>query len=41
MTELGIVVSGATIGSIPVQIYRSAERHAVEEQLVGVVDKRC
>lgn len=39
MTELGIVVSGATIGSIPVQIYRSAERHAVEEQLVGVVDR--
>ncbi|MCC6066224.1 MAG: ATP-binding protein [Pyrobaculum sp.] len=39
MTELGVVVSGATIGSIPVQIYRSAERHAVEEQLVGVVDR--
>lgn len=39
MAELGIVVSGATIGSIPVQIYRSAERHAVEEQLVGVVDR--
>jgi DNA helicase HerA-like ATPase len=39
MTELGIVVSGATIGSVPVQIYRSAERHAVEEQLVGVVDR--
>jgi len=39
VTELGIVVSGATIGSIPVQIYRSAERHAVEEQLVGVVDR--
>jgi len=37
--ELGIVVSGATIGSIPVQIYRSAERYAVEEQLVGVVDR--
>jgi DNA helicase HerA-like ATPase len=39
MKELGIVVSGATVGSIPVQIYRSAERHAVEEQLVGVVDR--
>ncbi len=39
MIELGIVVSGATIGSIPVQIYRSAERYAVEEQLVGVVDR--
>ncbi|MCU7786436.1 ATP-binding protein [Pyrobaculum sp. 3827-6] len=39
MKELGIVVSGATIGSIPVQIYRSAERYAVEEQLVGVVDR--
>lgn len=37
--ELGIVVSGATIGAIPVQIYRSAERYAVEEQLVGVVDR--
>ncbi len=39
MIELGIVVSGATVGSIPVQIYRSAERYAVEEQLVGVVDR--
>lgn len=38
MRELGIVVSGATVGSIPVQIYRSAEQYAVEEQLVGVVD---
>lgn len=39
MKELGIVVSGATVGSIPIQIYRSAERYAVEEQLVGVVDR--
>lgn len=39
MKELGIVVSGSTIGSIPVQLYRSAERYAVEEQLVGIVDR--
>ncbi|MEM1597724.1 MAG: ATP-binding protein [Pyrobaculum sp.] len=39
MQEIGIVVSGASVGAIPVQIYRSAERHAVEEQLVGVVDR--
>ncbi|AAL63988.1 conserved within P. aerophilum [Pyrobaculum aerophilum str. IM2] len=39
MKEIGIVVSGSTIGSIPVQIYRSAEPYAVEEQLVGVVDR--
>ncbi|ACB40270.1 ATP-binding protein [Pyrobaculum neutrophilum] len=39
MRELGIVVSGATVGAIPVQIYRNAERYAVEEQLVGVVDR--
>jgi DNA helicase HerA-like ATPase len=37
--ELGIVVSGATVSAIPVQIYRSAERYAVEEQLVGVIDR--
>ncbi len=36
--EVGIVVSGATVGSIPVQIYRAAERYALEEQLVAVVD---
>jgi len=39
MIEIGFVVSGATVGSIPVQIYRAAERYAVEEQLVGVVDR--
>ncbi|MFN7105369.1 MAG: ATP-binding protein [Pyrobaculum sp.] len=39
MREIGIVVSGVTIGSIPVQIYRAAERYALEEQLVGVVDR--
>ncbi|MEM4577913.1 MAG: ATP-binding protein, partial [Pyrobaculum sp.] len=38
MREIGIVVSGASVGSIPVQIYRSMEQYAVEEQLVGVVD---
>ncbi|MFB6490984.1 MAG: ATP-binding protein [Thermoproteus sp. AZ2] len=36
--EIGIVVSGATISSIPVQIYRHAERHAQEEQMVAVKD---
>jgi hypothetical protein len=36
--ELGLVVSGATISSIPVQIYRQAERYAQEEQMVAVRD---
>lgn len=36
--ELGIVASGATISSIPVQIYRQAERYAQEEQMVAVRD---
>lgn len=37
-TEIGLVVSGASISSIPVQIYRQAERHAQEEQMVIVRD---
>ncbi|MBP1448507.1 MAG: ATP-binding protein, partial [Thermoproteus sp.] len=36
--EIGLVVSGATISSIPVQIYRQAEQYAQEEQMVAVRD---
>lgn len=36
--EIGLVVSGATISSIPIQIYRQAERYAQEEQMVAVRD---
>ncbi|MEZ0248711.1 MAG: ATP-binding protein, partial [Thermoproteus sp.] len=35
---IGLVVSGATISSIPIQIYRQAERYAQEEQMVAVRD---
>ena len=36
MVEIGLVASGASVSSIPVQIFRGAERYAVEEQLVAV-----
>ena len=36
--EIGLVASGSTISSIPVQIYRQAERYAQEEQMVVVKD---